>query len=170
MHLLAREEPSKDVLFKLRNLSNQWKTIGPVGAARINEFRDNFRNLFEQIMTACTPLMEEQNAERKKNLEEKRKSVLRQNFWPVILLKTGRQIQDHAATSGCRKTVGQVPKENNQPLWIVSVLRQYFLCKSQEFLKKEDEERQSNYDKKVCFVKKRNNLKNQPIGTAHLTN
>ena len=45
---LLKEEPSKEVLFKLRTLSNQWKTIGPVAPSRITELREQFRELFEK--------------------------------------------------------------------------------------------------------------------------
>ena len=161
MTLLAKEEASKEVLFKLRNLSTQWKSIGPVATTRINEFRDNFRNLFEEIMSKCAPLVEEQNAERQKNLEEKEKLCAQAELlasdtadnWKDKY-KTMQQLQEDW------KAVGQVPKENNQPLWDrFRAASNIFYTQHKEFLKKEDGERQKNYEKKVLLCEKAEQLK-----------
>lgn len=151
MELLAKDTPSKEMLYKLRGFSNQWKAIGPVSSARLGEFRDKFRALFEQIMTLCEPVLKEQEEERQKNLAEKEKicaevEVLSSDAsdnWRDKF-KTMQQFQE------AWKAVGQVPRENNQPLWDrFRVASNIFYTKHKEFLKKEDAARAVNYDAKI---------------------
>ena len=151
MSLLAKDTPSKEMLFKLRGYSNQWKAIGPVSSARLGEFRDKFRALFEQIMNLCEPVLKEQEEERQKNLAEKEKicaevealSADSTDNWRDKF-KTMQQYQESW------KAVGQVPRESNQPLWDrFRAASNVFYTKHKEFLKKEDAARALNYDAKV---------------------
>ena len=118
MVALSKEEPSKDVLLKLRTYANQWKTAGPVSAARLNEFRDKFRALFEEIMKKCEPIIQEQEEEREKNLALKEEICQQieelakesdENWRDKY--KTMQELQEKW------KTIGMVPKDNVQAIW-----------------------------------------------------
>lgn len=160
MTLLSKEEPSKDVLYKLRGFANQWKAIGPVSAARLNEFRDNFRKLFEEIMAKCEPLLKEQEEERKKNLEQKEAICAKAetlasddaNNWRDKY-KVMQDLQEEW------KSVGPVPKENNQPIWDrFHAAENIFYTKHKEFLKQEDIVREENYQKKLVLCERAEKL------------
>lgn len=160
MAILLREEPSKDVLFKLRTLSNQWKTIGPVAPTRINELREQFKELFEKIMERCSPLLEEQNAERQKNLDSKE----------ALCERAEALIKDEATSWKDKfkefvnlqnewKTIGQVPKEKNQILWDrFHAVTDSFYAEHKEKIKQEDLVRQENYQKKQALCEQAEKL------------
>lgn len=160
MAFLLKEEPSKDVLFKLRTLSNQWKTIGPVAPTRINELREQFKELFEKIMERCSPLLEEQNAERQKNLEQKE----------ALCERAETLIHDEATSWKDKfkefvnlqnewKTIGQVPKEKNQVLWDrFHAVTDTFYTEHKEKIKQEDLVRQENYQKKQALCEQAEKL------------
>ena len=59
---LLKEEPSKEV-FKLRTYTNGKQF--PVAPSRITELREQFE-IIRKIMERCSPLLEEQNAERQR--------------------------------------------------------------------------------------------------------
>jgi hypothetical protein len=160
MAALESAEPSKDTIVKLRALTSQWKAIGPVSAARVNDFRDKFRGLFEGIMAKCEPFLKEQEEERKKNLEikegicEKVKALSTENGenWRDKY-KTMQELQEKW------KTVGMVPKENVQPLWDrFRAAETAFYSKHREFVKKEDVVREANYQKKIALCEKAETL------------
>lgn len=160
MAALESAEPSKDTIVKLRALTSQWKAIGPVSAARVNDFRDKFRGLFEGIMAKCEPFLKEQEEERKKNLEikegicEKVEALSTENGenWRDKY-KTMQELQEKW------KTVGMVPKENVQPLWDrFRAAETAFYSKHREFVKKEDVVREANYQKKIALCEKAETL------------
>ncbi len=160
MSALESAEPSKDTIIKLRALTSQWKAIGPVSAARVNDFRDKFRGLFEGIMAKCEPFLKEQEEERKKNLEikegicEKVEALSTENGenWRDKY-KTMQELQEKW------KTVGMVPKENVQPLWDrFRAAETAFYSKHREFVKKEDVVREANYQKKIALCEKAESL------------
>lgn len=156
MSALAKEEATKDTLPKLRSLTNQWKAIGPVSAARFNEFRDKFRALFEEITAKCEPFIKEQEEERRKNLAEK-ENICKQveelsneseTNWRDKY-KTMQELQEKW------KTIGMVPKENVQPLWDrFRAAETAFYGKHREFVKQEDILREANYQKKIELCEK----------------
>ena len=156
MALLAKEEPSKDVLFKLRTLSNQWKATGPVSLTRMNVLREQFRELFEKIMENCEPLLEEQNAERQNNLERKEaicdraEALLKDDENEALSWKD--KFKEFVALQNEWKTIGQVPKERNQPLWDrFHKVTDAFYSEHKEKIKQEDLSRQANYEKKILL-------------------
>lgn len=156
MSALAKEDATKDTLPKLRSLTNQWKAIGPVSAARFNEFRDKFRALFEEITAKCEPFIKEQEEERRKNLAEK-ENICKQveelsneseTNWRDKY-KTMQELQEKW------KTIGMVPKENVQPLWDrFRAAETAFYGKHREFVKQEDILREANYQKKIELCEK----------------
>lgn len=160
MALLAKEEPSKDVLFKLRALNNQWKMIGPVAPARINELREQFRELFEKIMNNCSPLLEEQNAERQSNLEQK--EALCEKAEALIKDETiswKNKFKEFVNLQNEWKSIGQVPKEKNQALWDrFHTVTDSFYTEHKEKIKQEDISRQENYKKKLLLCEQAEEL------------
>lgn len=156
MSALAASEADKDTPARLRNLTNQWKAIGPVSAARFNEFRDKFRALFEEISAKCEPFLKEREEERQRNLAEK-ENICKQveelsnedgvNWRDKY--KTMQELQEKW------KTVGMVPKENVQPIWDrFRAAETAFYAKHREFVKREDIAREANYQKKIQLCEK----------------
>ncbi|HPW94337.1 MAG TPA: DUF349 domain-containing protein [Fibrobacteraceae bacterium] len=160
MAFLLKEEPSKEVLFKLRTLSNQWKTIGPVAPSRITELREQFRELFEKIMERCSPLLEEQNAERQKNLEQK--EALCERAEKLVSDETipwKDKFKQFIDLQNEWKTIGQVPKEMNQILWDrFHAITDSFYAEHKERIKQEDLIRQENYEKKQALCEQAEKL------------
>lgn len=160
MVALSKEEPSKDVLLKLRTYANQWKTAGPVSASRLNEFRDKFRALFEEIMKKCEPIIQEQEEERKKNLALKEEICQQveelakesdENWRDKY--KTLQELQEKW------KTIGMVPKDNVQAIWDrFRAAENAFFAKHKEFVKQEDVVREENYQKKAALCEKAEKL------------
>ena len=160
MVALSKEEPSKDVLLKLRTYANQWKTAGPVSVARLNEFRDKFRALFEEIMKKCEPIIQEQEEEREKNLALKEEICQQieelakesdENWRDKY--KTMQELQEKW------KTIGMVPKDNVQAIWNrFRTAENAFFAKHKEFVKQEDFVREENYQKKVALCEKAEKL------------
>ncbi|MDR1759037.1 MAG: DUF349 domain-containing protein [Fibrobacter sp.] len=151
--LLSKEKPCEEMLTKLKNLAQQWKSIGPTAPARFAEFRERFRTLYEQIMKNCEPILEEKNAEHQKNLERKEsltaaaEAILNDTTdgWKEKFQKI-QEIQKEW------KEVGFVPKEANQQLWDrFKEATKKFYNGYKDFLKHEDGERQKNYDKKTAL-------------------
>ena len=153
---LAQEEPSKEMLLKLRNFANQWKSIGLVSPAHVNDFRERFRTLFEAIMTKCAPIIQEQEEEKKKNL------VLKEELCAQVealsnesevnwrdKYKTMQELQEKW------KAIGMIPKESVQPMWErFRAAENAFFAKHKEFVKQEDVVREENYQKKVALCEK----------------
>lgn len=160
MTALSKEEPGKEQLLKLRTLANQWKAIGPVSAARVGEFRDKFRALFEEIMKKCEPFIKEQEQERLKNLAAKEAiceqvealSVESDVNWRDKY-KTMQELQEKW------KEIGMVPKENVQAIWDrFRAAENAFFAKHKEFVKQEDVVREANYQKKLELCEKAEKL------------
>lgn len=157
---LSKEEPSKELLLKLRTLANQWKASGPVSASRVNELRDKFRSLFEEIMKKCEPLIKEQEEERKQNLAAKEAlceqvEALAQESevnWRDKY-KTMQELQEKW------KAIGMVPKENVQSIWDrFRAAENAFFAKHKEFVKQEDVVREANFQKKLELCEKAEKL------------
>lgn len=160
MSALAAAEADKDTPAKLRNLTNQWKAIGPVSAARLNEFLDKFRALFEEISGKCEPFIKEREEERQRNLAEK-ENICKQ----AEELSTGDDANWRDKYKAMQelqekwKTVGMVPKENVQPIWDrFRAAETAFYTKHREFVKQEDIVREANYQKKVQLCEKAESL------------
>lgn len=156
MSTLAKEEATRETLPKLRSLTNQWKAIGPVSAARFNEFREKFRTLFDEITAKCEPFVKEQEEERRQNLAEKENickqveelSNENETNWRDKY-KTMQELQEKW------KTIGMVPKENVQPLWDrFRAAETAFYDKHRAFVKQEDDLREANYQKKIGLCEK----------------
>ena len=160
MTALTKEEPSKELLLKLRTLANQWKAIGPVSAARVGELRDKFRTLFEEIMKKCEPFIKEQEEERKQNLalkeaicEQVEELAKESDVNWRDKYKTMQELQEKW------KTIGMVPKENVQPIWDrFRAAENAFFAKHKEFVKQEDVVREANYQKKLELCEKAEKL------------
>jgi len=160
MIALSKEEPSKELLLKLRTLANQWKAIGPVSASRVGEFRDKFRALFEEIMKKCEPFIKEQEKEREQNLAEKEAicaqvealSEESEVNWRDKY-KTMQELQEKW------KAIGMVPKEKVQAIWDrFRAAENAFFAKHKEFVKQEDVVRENNYQKKLALCEKAEKL------------
>lgn len=160
MSALAKGEASRETLPKLRNLTNQWKAIGPVSAMRFNEYRDRFRALFEEITAKCEPFVKEQEEERRQNLAEKENickqveelSSESETNWRDKY-KTMQELQEKW------KTIGMVPKENVQQIWDrFRNAETAFYSKHREFVKQEDILREANYQKKIALCEKAESL------------
>lgn len=153
MDALTKEEPSQDVLMKLKDITARWKEIGPISAAKLQEYRDHFQSNYEKIKENCAAFIEEINAERQKNLVEKEAlcqkiEELVQNaemFWKDKY-KAMQEIQESW------KSIGMVPKENVAALTErFRAATNAFYAQHKENLKQEDESREANYEKKVAL-------------------
>ena len=151
METLSNEAPSQAVLAKLRDLSNKWREIGPISPAKLNEYREKFQTLFEKIKENCAPFIEEQQAERQKNLEAKEALCQKaeelvankEMFWKDKF-KAMQEIQDNW------KSIGMVPKESMAALFDrFKAVTNAFYTQHKENLKQEDQTREANYEKKV---------------------
>ena len=153
MDALTKEEGSQSVLQKLKEITNRWKEIGPISAAKLQEYRDHFQSNYEKIKENCAAFIEEMNAERQKNLSEKEAicskiEELVQNaemFWKDKY-KAMQELQESW------KNIGMVPKENVAALTerFKAATAAYY-AQHKENLKQEDESREANYEKKVAL-------------------
>ena len=151
METLSNETPSQTVLSKLRDLSNKWREIGPISPAKLNEYREKFQGLCDKIKENCAPFIEEQQAERQKNLEakeelcQKAEELVANNeiFWKDKF-KAMQEIQEKW------KSIGMVPKESMAALFDrFKAVTNAFYTQHKENLKQEDQAREANYEKKV---------------------
>ena len=161
MDALTKEPGSQAVLQKLKDITNRWKEIGPISAAKLQEYRDHFQSNYEKIKENCAAFIEEMNAERVKNLAEKEAlcakiEELVQNaemFWKDKY-KTMQEIQESW------KNIGMVPKENVAALTErFKAATNAFYAQHKENLKAEDESREANYEKKVALCMEAEALK-----------
>ena len=153
MDALSKETPSQAVLTKFRELCGKWREIGPISAAKFQDYRDRFQTLVDKIKENCAPFIEEQNAERQKNLTEKEGLCQKvedlvanaEIFWKDKF-KAVQEIQENW------KNIGMVPKEafaalNKRFKDAVNA----FYAQHKENVKHEDESREANYEKKVAL-------------------
>ena len=153
MDALSKEAPSQAVLSKLRELCGKWREIGPISAAKFQDYRDRFQALVDKIKENCAPFIEEQNAERLKNLAEKEGLCKKvedlvastEIFWKDKF-KAVQEIQENW------KNIGMVPKEN-----FADLNKRFkdavnaFYAQHKENVKREDDSREANYEKKVAL-------------------
>ena len=153
---LAKEEPSKEMLLKLRHFTNLWRSVGPVSSARLTEFREKFRTLFEEIMAKCEPILKEQEEERKQNLVAKEEICQQVEAlaseddanWRDKY-KVMQELQEKW------KAIGLVPKDNVQPIWDrFRAAENAFFAKHKEFVKQEDVLREDNFQKKSALCER----------------
>ena len=112
MDALSKETPSQAVLAKFRELCGKWREIGPISAAKFQDYRDRFQALVDKVKENCAPFIEEQNAERQKNLVDKEALCQKvedlvanaEIFWKDKF-KAVQEIQENW------KNIGMVPKE-----------------------------------------------------------
>ena len=151
METLGNETPSQAVLSKLRDLSSKWREIGPISPAKLNEYREKFQGLCDKIKENCAPFIEEQQAERQKNLEAKEELCQKAEelvankeiFWKDKF-KAMQEIQEKW------KSIGMVPKESMAALFDrFKAVTNAFYTQHKENLKQEDQAREANYEKKV---------------------
>ena len=162
MEALAKEPGSQDVLNKLKDLSLKWKNCGPTSAAKFNEFKERFQASLDQIRQNCAPFIEEQMAERKNNLEKKEELCAKIEalvadagmFWKDKF-KAMQDIQESW------KAIGMVPKENIAALMDrFKAATNAFYAQHKENQKKEDSNREANYEKKVKLCEQADALSN----------
>ena len=162
MEALAKEPGSQDVLNKLKDLSLKWKNCGPTSAAKFNEFKERFQASLDQIRQNCAPFIEEQMAERKSNLEKKEELCAKiealvadaSMFWKDKF-KAMQDIQESW------KAIGMVPKENIAALMDrFKAATNAFYAQHKENQKKEDSNREANYEKKVKLCEQAEALSN----------
>ncbi len=153
MDALSRETPSQAVLAKFRELCSKWREIGPISAAKFQEYKDRFQTLVDKVKENCAPFIEEQNAERQKNLTEKEGLCQKveelvanaEIFWKDKF-KAVQEIQENW------KNIGMVPKES-----FAALNKRFkdavnaFYAQHKENVKHEDESREANYEKKVAL-------------------
>ncbi len=151
MEALAREPGSQDVLNKLKDLSTKWKNCGPTSAAKFNEFKEKFQAYFEKIRENCAQFIEEQLAERQKNLADKEALCQKveelvantEIFWKDKF-KAMQEIQESW------KAIGMVPKENLTALMDrFKAATNAFYAQHKENQKQEDANREANLEKKT---------------------
>lgn len=153
MEALSREAASQAVLAKLRELSNKWRDIGPISPAKLTEYREKFQTLFDKVKENCAPFIEEQQAERQKNLADKEALCQKAEelvasteiFWKDKF-KTMQEIQESW------KNIGMVPKESMTTLFDrFKAVTNAFYAQHKENLKQEDQTREANYEKKAAL-------------------
>ena len=151
MEALCNETPSQAVLSKFRDLSSKWREIGPISPAKLNEYREKFQGFCDKIKENCAPFIEEQQAERQKNLEAKEALCQKaeelvankEMFWKDKF-KAMQEIQENW------KSIGMVPKESMAALFDrFKAVTNAFYAQHKENLKQEDQAREANYEKKV---------------------
>ena len=161
MDAMANEEPSQALLGKLREISTRWKEIGRVSADKFQAMQERFQANYEKIKEKCAPFIEEMNAERAKNLEEKNGICQKieelvantEIFWKDKY-KTVQELQERW------KNIGQVPRES-----FVEVTERFkaatnaFYAQHKDNLKAEDVTREANYEKKVALCMEAEALK-----------
>lgn len=161
MEMLAKEPGSQDVLNKLREFSNKWKNIGPVSPAKFAEFRDKFQALFTQIRDNCSQFIEEREVERQKNLESKQELCKKIEdlvadttiFWKDKY-KAMQEIQENW------KNIGMVPKESlNTLIERFKAASNAFFAQYKESIKQEDQNRETNLEKKMKLIEEAEALK-----------
>ena len=153
MDALSKETPSQAVLAKFRELCGKWREIGPISAAKFQDYRDRFQALVDKVKENCAPFIEEQNAERQKNLVDKEALCQKvedlvanaEIFWKDKF-KAVQEIQENW------KNIGMVPKEafaalNKRFKDAVNA----FYAQHKENVKREDDSREANYEKKVAL-------------------
>ena len=153
MDALSKEPPSQAVLTKFRELCGKWREIGPISAAKFQDYKDRFQNLVDKIKENCAPFIEELNAERQKNLVDKEALCQKveelvanaEIFWKDKY-KAVQEIQENW------KNIGMVPKDafaalNKRFKDAVNA----FYAQHKENVKQEDENREANYEKKVAL-------------------
>ena len=153
MDALSKETPSQAVLAKFRELCSKWREIGPISAAKFQDYRDRFQALVDKVKENCAPFIEEQNAERQKNLVDKEALCQKvedlvanaEIFWKDKF-KAVQEIQENW------KNIGMVPKEafaalNKRFKDAVNA----FYAQHKENVKREDDSREANYEKKVAL-------------------
>ena len=153
MEALTKEEPSRAVMTKLREISNRWKEIGRVSADKYQAMQERFQTNYEKIKENCASFIEEMNAERLKNLADKEALCQKieelvgnaEIFWKDKF-KTMQEFQDSW------KNIGMVPKEN-----VAALTERFkaavnsFYAQHKENVKQEDESREANYEKKEAL-------------------
>ena len=153
MTALSKETPSQEVLVKFRELCGKWREIGPISAAKFQDYRDRFQALVDKVKENCAPFIEEMNAERLKNLTDKEALCQKveelvanaEIFWKDKF-KAVQEIQENW------KNIGMVPKEN-----FAALNKRFkdavnaFYAQHKENVKHEDESREANYEKKVAL-------------------
>ena len=153
MTALSKETPSQEVLAKFRELCGKWREIGPISAAKFQDYRDRFQALVDKVKENCAPFIEELNAERLKNLTDKEALCQKveelianaEIFWKDKF-KAVQEIQENW------KNIGMVPKEN-----FAALNKRFkdavnaFYAQHKENVKHEDESREANYEKKVAL-------------------
>ncbi len=161
MDAMVQEEPSQALLTKLRDVANRWKEIGPISAAKLQDYRDRFQSNYEKIKEKCAPFIEEMNAERLKNLADKEAICQKiedlvantEIFWKDKF-KTMQELQESW------KNIGMVPKENVADLTErFKAAANAFYAQHKENLKAEDVSREANYEKKVALCMEAEALK-----------
>lgn len=160
MEALTHETGSQDVLVKLKDLSARWKNCGPTSAAKFVEFREKFQGYFDQIKQNCAPFIEEQIAERQKNLESKEALCQKveelvantEMFWKDKF-KAMQEVQESW------KNIGMVPKESlNALMDRFKAATNAFYAQHKENQKQEDANREANYIKKVMLCEEAEGL------------
>ena len=153
MEALSKEPASQAVLAKLREFSSKWREIGPISPAKLTEYREKFQTLFDKIKENCAPFIEEQQAERQKNLADKEALCQKAEelvanteiFWKDKF-KAMQEIQESW------KNIGMVPKESMTALFDrFKAVTNAFYTQHKENLKQEDQAREANYEKKVAL-------------------
>jgi len=162
MEALSREPGSQEVLNKLKELGNKWKNCGPTSATKFVEFREKFQTFFDKIRENCAPFIEEQLAERQKNLESKLALCQKveelvantEMFWKDKF-KAMQEVQESW------KSIGMVPKESlNALMERFKAATNAFYAQHKENQKQEDANREANYEKKVKLCEEAEALTN----------
>ena len=153
MSKLTDQEPSPDLLTRVRQLQVQWKNVGPVGQVRLQELWLQFKGALDQVMDKCRPFIEEQNKERQSNLEAK--VAICEQVETLAADSSDNWKEKHKdmqAIQEAWKNAGPVPKEHNQPLWDrFRAACDVFYGHHKEFLRKEDGDRQVNLEQKEAL-------------------
>ena len=171
MDALSKETPSQAVLAKFRELCGKWREIGPISAAKFQDYRDRFQALVDKVKENCAPFIEEQNAERQKNLVDKEALCQKveelvanaEIFWKDKF-KAVQEIQENW------KNIGMVPKEafaalNKRFKDAVNA----FYAQHKENVKREDDSREANYEKKVALCIEAESIKDSTDWNATST-
>jgi hypothetical protein len=113
---LDEEMESKQLFKKLRELQNEWKSIGPVSWDSSKEVWDEYRRITDDIYEKCQDYFSELEAERKANLVMKEE--LCELAEKQIESKNWKEASEIIRNAQAKwKDIGPVPKENSDAVW-----------------------------------------------------
>lgn len=158
--LLQVSDPA-EAMGKLRHQQQLWKDAGFVPQPRLQELWDRYKAVVEQVMAHFHDYVEEQNAQKQRNLEAKialcaeleQLALDPSDNWKEKSKRVQQMQEDW-------KAAGPVPRDQNQPIWErFRAGCDAFYKQHKVYLSKEDDNRQDNLGRKIALCEQAEALK-----------